>query len=632
MLINIEGASFGYGGTPILENINLTISEGDRIGLIGGNGEGKTTLIKLIIGALEVEKGKINLKSGLRIGYLEQDCDFPSQKTVFAEMRDVFSRDIAAIEGVADIASRMAKCEEGSLEYKALSAKYENLNKLISSRDSYNYEVKIKTVLGGMGFADFYERLISTMSGGEKTKLKLCRLLLEEPEILILDEPTNHLDIKTLFWLEDYLSSYRGALFIVSHDRYFLDKLTERTVELENKTLALYKGNYTAYKKQKAEKIASIEKEYEKQQAEIAHIQDFIDRNRYQATKAKSAQSRIKMLEKMDIIEKPLSPASPPRFKFEYDEKPYEKVLEIKNITLRAGEKILISDGFLSVKRGEKCAVVGDNGTGKSTLIREIVSAKNPAISTSSFTRIAYYDQENANLDGEETVLYELWKRHVTWDQTSVRKILAQAKLDEGDIDKKVKFLSGGERAKLALAVFECERGNFLILDEPTNHLDLPARESLESALKEFDGTVLFVSHDRYFIQAIADKIAEISCGKITEYKGDYNSYNEYKKKLSAAEAERLNAEKYAAAEKACAEKKEGAYKSKAERSAQAKLRERVRQVENAISALEEEEAEINGFLSSGCSDYKEISSRCVRLEQIKNELDNLYSEYEKLI
>jgi len=631
MLINAENLSFGYGGTQILNDITFTVSEGDKIGLVGGNGEGKTTLIKLILGLLSPDSGKISLKNGIRIGYLEQNGDFPSDKTVFAEMKDVFSRDIAAIEGVEQLSLKLAAAEEGSAEYKALASRYENLNKFISAHNSYDYEVKIKTVLSGMGFDGFYDRYILSMSGGEKTKLKLCRLLLEEPEILILDEPTNHLDIKTLFWLEDYLSSYRGALFIVSHDRYFLDKLTQKTFELEQKALSQYKGNYTAYKRQKAEKIAYLEKEYEKQQAEIAHIQDFIDKNRYQATKAKSAQSRIKTLEKMEVIEKPSLPPPPPRFKFEYDERPYERVLEIKNLTLKAGEKILITDGNLSVKRGEKCAVVGDNGTGKTTLIKEIIGGKNPAISLAAFTKIAYYDQENSNLDGEETVLYELWKRHIAWDQTKVRKVLAEARLDEGDIDKKVKFLSGGERAKLALAVFECERGNFLILDEPTNHLDLPARESLEAALKAFEGTIIFVSHDRYFIQAVAGKIAEIEGGKITEFSGDYAQYNSFKHSVAEAATQKANAEKYAAALKENLAKKEGSFRTKAERSAMAKKKERVREIEKEISALECEEAEINAFLSGGGADYKEIALRCNRLQEIKTALDSLYDEYAAL-
>lgn len=629
MLITCENMTFGYDGVPILENINFTINEDDRIGFIGGNGEGKTTLIKLILSYLTPDSGKIILKNGIKIGYLEQNSDFPSAKSVYDEMKSVFDADIKVIQNLHDLSVKLSSAKDGSDEYRILSAKYENLNKLIYSRDSYNYDVKIKTVLNGMGFEKCYEQKISTMSGGEKTKLKLCRLLLENPEILILDEPTNHLDIKTLFWLEDYLISFKGALFIVSHDRYFLDKLTNKIYELEYKKLSEFKGNYSKYKILKAERNALIQKEYEKQQTERAHMQEFVDRFRYKATKAKSAQSRIKQLDKMEIIEKPKLPPSPPKFRFSYEERPYEKVLEIKSLTLSAGEKTLIKDGNLLVTRGEKCAVVGDNGTGKSTLIRQIVKGGNPAILTARFVKIAYYDQENANLNPENTVLSELWERHVSWSQTEIRNILARLKLDEGDVDKKVKFLSGGERAKLALAVFEAERGNFLILDEPTNHLDLAARESLEEAIKNFDGTVLFVSHDRYFIQSIADKIAEISKGEITEFKGSYEEYNAYKHSLhSPSDKENLPEKK--AAEKS----KETSYKSKSERAAEARKKQRIKDIEKQIDILESEEEKINGEIGTNevASDYKLLNEKCSRLNEIKAELDTLYSEYETLI
>ncbi len=628
MLISSNDVTFGYDGIPILENISFTVNEGDKIGLIGSNGEGKTTLIKLMLSILEADSGTITVKNGIKMGYLEQNGEFDSDKTVYEEMKDVFKEDVRAIDGVHELSLKLSTADVNSNEYRALSQKYENLNKLIASRDSYNYEIKIKTVLNGMGFENNYDQRIVTMSGGEKTRLKLCRLLLEEPEILILDEPTNHLDIKTLFWLEEYLSSFKGALFIVSHDRYFLDKLTNKIYELEYKKLSEFKGNYTKYKILKAEKVAFIEKEYEKQQAEIAHIQDFIDRNRYQATKAKSAQSRIKQLEKMEVIEKPKLPPTPPRFIFSYGEKPYEKVLEINSLNLKAGEKTLLNEASLSVKRGEKCAVVGDNGTGKSTLIREIVKGENPKITNSRFTKIAYYDQENANLDPESTVLEELWGRHVNASQTQIRNILAQVKLEAEDIDKKVKFLSGGERAKLALAVFECERGNFLILDEPTNHLDLSARESLEEALRAFDGTVLFVSHDRYFIQAIADKIAEIDNLKINEFKGSYEEYNAFKKKvneelLRKAQAEELSKKPPTAS-----------YRSKAERAAEERKKQRIKAVEKEISALEEKESELNALIGTNevASDYKLLNEKCAELSAIRDQLDSLYEEYEELI
>lgn len=628
MLISAENLSFGFAGAPLLENISFTLSEGDRVGLIGPNGEGKTTLIRLILSELEPESGALFKKNGCRIGYLAQTGGYDSENTAFEEMRSVFREDIRAIDALRETEAKIARAEEGSAEYRALSARYDALTQQIAARDSYHYEIKIRTVLNGMGFSDSFSQPVSTMSGGEKTRLKLCRLLLEEPELLILDEPTNHLDIKTLFWLEDYLSSFKGAILTVSHDRYFLDRLVREIYELERGTLSVFKGNYTKYKLLKAEKNTRILKEYEKQQEEIAHLQDYVDKNLVRATTAKSALSRVKKLEKMERIERPPLPPSPPRFSFSYAEKPYEKVLEVSALRLAAGEKVLLENASFALTRGEKCAVVGDNGTGKSTLVKEIVKNKNPAVKIGRFVKVAYYDQENANLNPENTVLGELWERHVLWDQTKVRNILAQAKLDAGDMDKKVRMLSGGERAKLALAVFECENGNFLILDEPTNHLDLPARESLEDALKAFDGTILFVSHDRYFIQALAGKIVELSDGKAVEFKGTYDEYNAFKAALKDG------GERPAPQKAAEAKPKESGYRTKEERAAETKKRLRVRQIEEEISALETEEAEINSQLALPeiAGNYELLKEKCARLEEVKNLLDGLYEEYETLI
>ena len=628
MLISAENLSFGFAGAPLLENISFTLSEGDRVGLIGPNGEGKTTLIRLILSELEPESGALFKKNGCRIGYLAQTGGYDSENTAFEEMRSVFREDIRAIDALRETEAKIARAEEGSAEYRALSARYDALTKQIAARDSYHYEIKIRTVLNGMGFSDSFSQPVSTMSGGEKTRLKLCRLLLEEPELLILDEPTNHLDIKTLFWLEDYLSSFKGAILTVSHDRYFLDRLVREIYELERGTLSVFKGNYTKYKLLKAEKNTRILKEYEKQQEEIAHLQDYVDKNLVRATTAKSALSRVKKLEKMERIERPPLPPSPPRFSFSYAEKPYEKVLEVSALRLAAGEKVLLENASFALTRGEKCAVVGDNGTGKSTLVKEIVKNKNPAVKIGRFVKVAYYDQENANLNPENTVLGELWERHVLWDQTKVRNILAQAKLDAGDMDKKVRMLSGGERAKLALAVFECENGNFLILDEPTNHLDLPARESLEDALKAFDGTILVVSHDRYFIQALAGKIVELSDGKAVEFKGTYDEYNAFKAALKDG------GERPAPQKAAEAKPKESGYRTKEERAAETKKRLRVRQIEEEISALETEEAEINSQLALPeiAGNYELLKEKCARLEEVKNLLDGLYEEYETLI
>lgn len=633
MLISLDNLSFGFNGGSLLENVTFSLNEGDRVGLIGGNGEGKTTLIRLILGELDAEEGSVFRKNGIRIGYLAQNGGYDSNHTVFEEMRDIFKQDIRAIDALREIEEKISKTDEGDAEYRALSQKYETLNRQISARDSYHFEVKIRTVLNGMGFESVYDQPISTMSGGEKTRLKLCRLLLEDPELLILDEPTNHLDMKTLFWLEDYLSVYKGAILTVSHDRYFLDKLVSQIYEVENKKLSVFKGNYTKYKTLKAEKTARILKEYEKQQEERAHMQEYVDRNLVRASTTKMAQSRRLALEKMELVEKPYLPPAPPRFSFTYAEKPYERVLDVDGLRLLAGDKVLLEKASFTLMRGEKCAVIGDNGTGKSTLVKEIVRGKNPAIRFGRFVKIACYDQENANLNPSETVLSELWGRHVSWEQTKVRSILAQAGLGAEDMDKKVSMLSGGERAKLALAVFECEGGNFLVLDEPTNHLDLPARESLETALKAFDGTLLFVSHDRYFIRALAGKVLELADGEAVSFNGNYDAYTAYKNQTQENAKKQVQPVPAPAVSKNSVQK-EGYYRTKEERSADAKRRTRIKKIEEEISTLEEENDEINMALSMPevTSDFRLLEEKCNRLEEIRKLLDALYEEYETLI
>ena len=633
MLISADNVNFGFNGGSLLENICFSLNEGDRVGLIGGNGEGKTTLIRLILGELDEESGVLFRKNGICIGYLAQNGGYDSANTVFEEMREIFAADIRAINTLREVEEQISQTQENTAEYRALAARYEALNKQIAARDSYHYEVKIRTVLNGMGFADVYNQPICTMSGGEKTRLKLCRLLLENPELLILDEPTNHLDMKTLFWLEEYLSTFKGAILTVSHDRYFLDKLVHFIYELENKKLSVFKGNYTKYKVLKAEKTARLIKEYEKQQEERAHMQEYVDKNLVRASTTKMAQSRRLALEKMELVEKPVLPPPPPRFVFTYLDKPYERVLEVSNLRLTAGDKVLLPDASFTLMRGEKCAVIGDNGTGKSTLIKEICKAKNPAVKFGRFVKVACYDQENANLDPNESVLAELWGRHVSWEQTKVRSILAQTGLVAEDMNKKVRMLSGGERAKLALAVFECENGNFLILDEPTNHLDLAARESLESALKEFDGTLLFVSHDRYFIRALAGKIFELENNQITAFTGNYDDFTTYK----AALREKAKIENECAPAPTVlknTEQKNGYYRSKEERAADARRRTRIKKIEDEIAALEQEDEEVNASLANPevTGNFALLNEKCNRLEEIKNLLDALYNEYETLI
>lgn len=618
MLVTLDSVAFGYGGNLIFEKVSFALNEGERVGLIGANGEGKTTLIKLILGELECESGSILRKNGLKIGYLEQNGGYSSGNTVYAEMRAIFKEELAAVEKLSALSAELAVAEGHA--YEVLSAKLESLNKYITAHDCFDVDVKIKTVLNGMGFKDAYDRVIDTMSGGEKTRLKLARLLLEAPDLLILDEPTNHLDITTLFWLEEYLQSFKGAVFVVSHDRYFLDKTVGRILEIENKRLTSFSGNYSKYKILKAELYERRLKEYEAQQEERAKLQDYVDRNIVRATTAKSAQSRVKQLERMEILEKPYIPAKPPVFRFTYEVQPYERVLEIKSLDLERGGKKLIENCSLVVKRGDKLALVGENGTGKSSLLKEIISG-NPAVTAGRFVRFAYYDQETANLNGENTVLAELWERHVGYTQTEARSALARCGLFSEDMDKPVKALSGGERAKLALCILECEHGNVLLMDEPTNHLDLPAREALESALKNFSGTLVFVSHDRYFISALAESIAEIEGGKLNYYDCGYGEFTESKKSAEPAEQP---------------EKRErsGGYRSRKERAEEEKQKQLVKKLEAEISALESEEAEINEKLSDPeiSADYVRVNELLQKLESIKTQTELLYKRYEEVI
>ena len=630
MLIACENVRFGYDDKIILDDVCFTLSEGERVGLIGPNGEGKTTLIRLLAGALEPDAGKIVKKSGLRIGWLEQNGGLESDKTVYAEMQSVFAPVYKAMDEQRGIGARLAQVEEGSREAQALAARYEQLEKQIAAAAGYNAEVRIRTVLGGMGFADRLEQRICTMSGGEKTRLKLCRLLLEQPEILFLDEPTNHLDVSTMYWLEEYLKSYRGAIFTVSHDRFFLDAAVGKILELENCRVRAFRGNYSKYKILKAELYEHELKEYEKQQEEIAALQDYVARNIVRATTAKSAQSRVKKLESMERLEKPLPPPKPPKFAFAADERSEERTLSVEGLTLTAGGRTLLQNANFSLRRGEKAAVVGENGAGKSTLIRAIVQGNDPAVRVGRFTKIGYYDQENADIDPAETVLGALWHRHTYMSQTQARSLLAQAKLCEDDIEKPVSSLSGGERAKLALVLLEAQRANLLILDEPTNHLDLQARESLEAALRAFEGTLLFVSHDRYFIQNIAGRIIELANGELTCYPCDYEAYTAQKRAADQAAEAQAKAEK----QEARAAQKDASHRTKAERAQEAKRKQQAKQTEEKIAALEEEEKALTEAIGTPAvaADYKLLAEKCARLDEVHAALDALYAEYEKLI
>lgn len=630
MLINFSSVGFAYGDNSIFSQVSFSVNEGERVGLVGENGAGKTTLIKLLLGELTPDEGEVVKKNGIRIGYLEQNGGYDSVNTVYGEMREVFKEELAAVEKLSALSEELASCEYGGKEYSALSKRIEALEKFVASRDSYNVDVRIKTVLGGMGFGDFLSREIATMSGGEKTRLKLARLLLESPDLLVLDEPTNHLDVKTLYWLEDYLQTFKGAVFVVSHDRYFLDRVTGRIAEIENKKLTTYSGNYSKYKILKAQAYERALKEYEKQREEIKKLQTYVDKNIVRATTAKSAQSRVKQLERMDVLEKPFTPPRPPKFNFTFSQDSAKEVVSIRGLNLEIGGKTLILEGQLQILRGRKVAIVGDNGAGKSTLLKEITRGNSAAVTIGRYVSFAYYDQEMNNLNGDNTVLQELWERHVSYSQTEVRASLARCGLVPEDMDKKVSSLSGGERAKLALCVFENAHGNVLVLDEPTNHLDLPARESLEEALKAFEGTVIFVSHDRYFISAIADSVAEIENKKLTLYEGGYEGYK--RQKAIAAEEERAREEEIKRRE--LEEERASSYRSKKERAREAQLKAELKSVEKEIAEFEAREEELNKKLADPAvaGDYNKLSETLASLKTVRESLDKLYERYGELI
>lgn len=617
MLLSLEGVTFSYTGEPVLTDVSIVVDEGERVGFIGGNGEGKTTLIKLILGELAPEQGTVQKKNGLRIGYLPQSGGFEYGASVRLAMEEVFERDKFLL---AELERTQANMPTAGASLPALMRKCETLEREISSRDSYHYGVKIQTVLNGMGFSGRSEERVSTMSGGEKTKLKLCRLLLEEPDLLVLDEPTNHLDLSTLFWLEDYLSSFKGALLVVSHDRYFLDKLTSRTIELENKKLLSYKGNYSKYKILKEERYKTELREYEKQLEKTKKLQEYVDKNLVRATTAKSAQSRVKQLEKI-TLEKPIPPKAPPRFSFAYETPPYERVLFAPRFDLKAGEKLLLKNAEFTLMRGEKCALVGDNGTGKSTLLKFLLS-NDKGVSVGKFVKIAYYDQENADLNPDMTVLDDLRFRFPLFPLTEAYALLAQSGIDAEDASKKVKELSGGLKAKLALAVLQAKKGNFLVLDEPTNHLDLPSREALEEALKRFDGTLLFASHDRRFIESIATGIYCIENGALTKFSGSYSAFLENKKTSAREKSEPAPVKKA----------ESDGYRSKEERARQAKIRTRISEIETRLAKIEEEQETLNADLIACAADYAKVREITARLNALQEESDKLYEEYGTLI
>ncbi|WP_404457600.1 ABC-F family ATP-binding cassette domain-containing protein [Oceanobacillus kapialis] len=593
ILMQVNDVSKSFGAEEILSNVKLEVKENDRIAVVGRNGAGKSTLLKIMSGEMSYDSGEVFKPKDLSIGYLSQHTSLDSHLTIWDEMLEVFSHLVSKEEDIRTLEQKMADAANLSEEaYQKVLHDYDQLQQVYQQSGGYTYEAEIKAVLTGLHFQDYdYNTPITELSGGQKTRLALGKLLLTKPQLLILDEPTNHLDIDTLGWLENYLVSYPGAVVIVSHDRYFLDKTVSIVYEISRHKTKKYQGSYSKYLEQKALDYEKDLKEFEKQQSEIKKLEDFVQRNIVRASTTKRAQSRRKQLEKMDRIEKPLGDESSASFSFQINRRSGNDVLKIDQLAFQYGDQgeNIFQNVKLHVNRGERIALVGPNGVGKTTLLKVIMgklSPNNGNIQIGTNVQIGYYDQEQANLTSSKTVLMELWDEYPTVNEKDIRTVLGNFLFSGDDVLKPVSALSGGEKARLALAKLMMQKANLLILDEPTNHLDIDSKEVLEAALLEFPGTIVFVSHDRYFINKITDQVAEMQRDGITIYLGDYDYYIE--KKEEEAELERLQ-QTEEVVQKADQRKRD----FKMEKQLQSQRRKRERRIEELESTIEQYEMQI---------------------------------------
>jgi ATP-binding cassette subfamily F protein 3 len=531
-LLQLREASKEYPEQVIFHNISLQIQKKDRVGLIGVNGTGKSTLIKILIGNEFLDKGEILKSNDLEIGYLAQKNDLDLDSTLYQEMLSIYQNLFVLEEKLKKLEEKMSDFSGEELE-KVMQC-YSKLREEFEEKEGYQYESRIKGVLKGLGFKEneFKDNLIN-FSGGEKTRAVLAKLLLKQPNLLLLDEPTNHLDLQAKEWLEDYLNTYPGAIVIISHDRHFLDKTVDRLWELEKGRLEKYSGNYSFYLNEKPRKLLTWQREYEKQQEKIKKLEKYIRKNKA-GVDAKQARGRQKKLDRMEEIPPPPKLENP-SIKFRLDTISGEDVLKVKNLTKFYEENLLFKDINFKLYRGEKIALVGSNGSGKSTIFKILMEkevADDGEISSGTRVKMGYYDQEHKSLTPEYNLVEEIQKIDgVT--RTEARDILAKFLFKGDDVLRKISTLSGGEKARVSLAKLALEDYNLLLLDEPTNHLDIKAKEILEEALKDYEGTILVISHDRYFLDKLVDKVFALQGKKLLTYKGDYSVYRqEYKESL----------------------------------------------------------------------------------------------------
>lgn len=579
-----------FGAAPIFSKVNFSIENNARIGLVGPNGAGKTTLLKIMTGRQEASQGEFTVNKGIELGYIAQEHDFDEEKSIWEEMLTVFQPLIDQGQQLEKLQYAIADHPEDEDLLRRLDQAQYNFEQA----GGYTYQAEIKSMLNGFNFPEAtWNKQIASLSGGEKTRLSFVKLLLKKPPLLLLDEPTNYLDLDTLDWLEAFLKNYPGAILTVSHDQYFLDHLATQIFELQHGELTVFKGNYSQYLAQRELRDQQQEAAYEKQQEEIKREEEFIQKNIVRASTTKQAQSRRKALEKMELVDPPKH-KSKVRIKFDSARPSGKEVLILKDLAVGYPDKTMLKEISFQINKGDRVAIIGQNGIGKSTLLKTVMKqlpVKSGAIKYGASLDIGYYDQELQGIDYSKTVIDTIWDRHKDMNEKDIRSILASFLFTAKDIDKQVSQLSGGQRARLTLTVLSMEHNNFLLMDEPTNHLDLDAKEVLEKALADYDGTLLFVSHDRYFINELANKIVVAKDGQAKIYEGNYTYYLNEKAKEEAAAQE--TAAQETPVVKAVSESKFSYQEQKKRDSEKRKLERQVAQAEKDLEELEAKEQEI---------------------------------------
>lgn len=661
MLLQTQNVTRRFGGEELFSGVTLEIKERARIGLVGRNGAGKSTLLKILADIESPDEGRVMRKKNLTTGFLDQHGGLESSRTIFEEMVEIFRPVLNIEKQLRQLEIEMADVDPSSqTDFQEILNEYNKLQEEFERRNGYGYRSEIKMVLHGFKFfEEDYDQPISYLSGGQKTRLSLAKLLLQKKELLILDEPTNHLDIETLSWLESYLLGYDGSLVIVSHDRYFLDKLTTETYELSYGRMHYFNGNYSKYLEQKALDIEKQTKDFNKQQKEIAEMEEFVARNLARASTTRRAQSRRKQLEKIDRIDRPMGDERSAYFSFSPERQSGNIVIQSTDLAIGYPDSEPLSEGIdLDVRKGDVVALIGPNGIGKSTLLRTLVEQIDPIrgeIKYGTKVDIGYYEQEQENLNPSNSVLNEVWDNHPLMTEESVRTFLGSFLFTGEDVEKSISALSGGERARVSIAKLALNHDNFLVLDEPTNHLDIDSKEVLENALIDFEGTLLFVSHDRYFINRLATKVLEIGPEGTTLFLGDYDYYLHkkeelYEQELAAKQAELEQSGKTSEGQNDSNNNRNESWSDRKEIKRQTRRIERgIESTEKAIAetetALEEITQEMNDIsnndqvIQQGMSAEdgkklndlsKQFDEKNVKLEQLFEDWENWHEELEK--